>query len=190
MSSGVRLYIALLHYPVYNKNMDVIATSITNLDIHDIARTSCTYGVKKYFVVHPLDTQRRLIGDILDYWKVGYGATYNPDRKEAFQRVELIDNLETVSAKIEELEGVAPKIITTDARTYPNTVSYGKMRELLAEGNPYLLIFGTGWGIEKETMMKADYVLEPIYGCGEYNHLSVRSAVAIILDRLTARPWW
>ena len=39
-------------------------------------------------------------------------------------------------------------------------------------------------------MKKFDYILEPVYGPGEYNHLSVRSAVAIILDRLAGEAWW
>lgn len=48
------LYIALLHYPVYNKNKQVTATAIFNYDIHDISRISKTYGVKKFFIVQPL----------------------------------------------------------------------------------------------------------------------------------------
>lgn len=42
----------------------------------------------------------------------------------------------------------------------------------------------------REMMEKFDYILEPIHGTGEYNHLSVRSAVAIILDRLAGEAWW
>ena len=49
---------------------------------------------------------------------------------------------------------------------------------------PYLLIFGTGWGLTETVFSRADVVLEPVRGPGSYNHLSVRSAVAIILDRL------
>lgn len=44
-----KVYIALLHYPVYNKKMEVITTSITNLDIHDIARVARTYEVDGFF---------------------------------------------------------------------------------------------------------------------------------------------
>ena len=45
--------IALLHYPVYNKNKEIVASSVTNFDIHDIARCARTYGINKYFIVHP-----------------------------------------------------------------------------------------------------------------------------------------
>jgi len=75
--------------------------------------------------------------------------------------------------------------VATDARLYPNTIEYGELRRRLEETEDvFLLLFGTGWGLLKEDMEKADYILKPIYGFGEYNHLSVRSAAAIILDRL------
>jgi hypothetical protein len=48
----------------------------------------------------------------------------------------------------------------------------------------YFLIFGTGSGIAAEVVNTADYRLEPIRGQGDYNHLAVRSAVAIVLDRV------
>jgi len=184
------VYIGLLHYPVYNKRMEVISTSVTNLDIHDIARIACTYEVRRYYIIHPLETQRKLIQDILDYWQKGYGAQYNEDRKTAFDKVVLIPGLEETVEQIRRENGVNPFVVTTDARSYPNTVSYREMRKRLADGNPYLILFGTGWGIERETMLKCDYILEPVYGPGDYNHLSVRSAVAIILDRLLGEKWW
>ncbi len=184
------VYIGLLHYPVYNKRMEVISTSVTNLDIHDIARIACTYEVRRYYVIHPLETQRKLIQDILDYWQQGYGAQYNEDRKTAFNKVVLIPGLEETVEQIRRENGVNPFVVTTDARSYPNTVSYREMRKRLADGNPYLILFGTGWGIERETMLRCDYILEPVYGAGDYNHLSVRSAVAIILDRLLGEKWW
>jgi hypothetical protein len=48
-------------------------------------------------------------------------------------------------------------------------------------------MFGTGWGMIDELIERADYYLDPIEGPVEYNHLSVRSACAIILDRLTGK---
>ena len=43
------LYVGLVHYPVYDKNFDVITTAITNYDLHDISRSAKTYGVKKIY---------------------------------------------------------------------------------------------------------------------------------------------
>jgi len=86
---------------------------------------------------------------------------------------------------------IVNRIMHHDARTYPNTVTYGFVRKLLHCGDkPLLLLFGTGFGMEQETMNSFDYVLEPVYGPCDYNHLCVRSAAAIILDRLAGEAWW
>jgi hypothetical protein len=50
-----------------------------------------------------------------------------------------------------------------------------------------VLLFGTAWGLADEILEAADHRLAPINGKGAYNHLAVRSAVAIILDRLLGR---
>jgi hypothetical protein len=49
---------------------------------------------------------------------------------------------------------------------------------------PHLLVFGTAWGLAEAFISEADYILEPITGSPDYNHLSVRTAAGIILDRL------
>ncbi|MGE5398421.1 MAG: RNA methyltransferase [Chitinophagales bacterium] len=186
-----RVYIALLHYPVYNKRMEVIKTSITNLDLHDIARTTRTYGVRKYFIVHPSETQKNLAQEILGYWQDGFGAEYNPDRKEAFEIIELFSSLEETLNRIEKLEGQRPKVAATDARKYANSIGYTGLRGIIEEGDdPWLIIFGTGWGLTDELVQGCDYILEPVEGDSDYNHLSVRAAAAIIIDRLLGEKWW
>lgn len=169
----------------------MVTTSVTNLDIHDIARSSRTYGIKNYYIVHPSPTMKQLIKKVLNFWQEGYGASYNPDRKEAFKIVKLVSSLEEVIFDIEKLEGKKPLTISTDARIYSNTVSYNFLRNKIKEdSNPYLLLFGTGWGLTREVMESTSFILEPIYGPSDYNHLSVRSAVAIILDRLLGENWF
>lgn len=185
------LFVGLVHYPIYNKRMHVIASAVTNFDIHDISRTCRTYDVRRYYIIHPLDVQRDIIKKIIGYWQEGYGRTYNPDRSNALDIVCWQADIEAAAQDIETQTGKRPYIVTTDARIYPNTVSYGFMRKQLKEGDrPILLLFGTGFGIEAETMSKFDYILEPIYGACDYNHLCVRSAAAIILDRLAGETWW
>lgn len=185
------LYVGLVHYPIYNKRMQVIASAVTNFDIHDISRTCRTYDVRRYYIIHPLDVQRDIIKKIIGYWQDGYGRTYNPDRSNALDIVCWQADIEAAAQDIEAQTGKRPYIVTTDARIYPNTVSYGFMRKQLQEGDrPILLLFGTGFGIEAETMSRFDYILEPIYGACDYNHLCVRSAAAIILDRLAGEAWW
>ena len=180
------LYIALLHYPVINKEGKVVATSIANMDIHDIARTAKTFGVEKFYVINPVEAQRRLAGQIIGHWQEGYGAHYNPSRKAAFEKVEIRSDLDEVLAKIAAIHNHKPQTIVTGANFQGDLLTCARLRELIKSNDlPYLLIFGTGSGIAEEVLSQADYRLEPIRGKDGYNHLAVRSAVAVILDRVS-----
>ncbi|MEN6389411.1 MAG: RNA methyltransferase [Syntrophomonas sp.] len=186
-----RVYIALLHSPMYNKRMERITTSVTNLDLHDIARSSRTYDVDGFIIVHPSESQRQLVNDILSYWQKGYGGVYNPDRREAFSGLRLVPSLEEAVAQLEAETGRAVKTIATDARLYPNSVSYARLKAKIREDEAtYLILFGTGWGMVAELMNRCDFILEPLEAGRTYNHLSVRSAAAIILDRLLGESWF
>ncbi len=66
-------------------------------------------------------------------------------------------------------------------------ITFQALKDRLHAKQPHLLIFGTAWGLSKNLIKSANYRLEPITGITEYNHLSVRSAAAIILDRLLQR---
>ena len=179
------LYIALLHYPVLNKVGKVVATAIANMDIHDIARTAKTFGVGRFYVVNPVCAQRRLAEQIISHWQEGYGAAFNQSRREAFDTVTIKPGLDEVLAEIAEVHNGRPQIIVTGANFQGDLLACGDLAEMLQSNHlPYLLIFGTGSGIAPEIVNQADYRLEPIRGKGGYNHLAVRSAVAIILDRI------
>ncbi len=183
------VYIALIHYPVINKKGRIIASSITNLDLHDIARVCRTYGVRRYFVVQPLRDQRELVKELLTYWQNGYGRVYNPDRQEALKRIKVVASLKMVLTEIGASPG--PVLVATEAREGWANLSFRQARELAKSGRPMLLLFGTAWGLAPKVLQICDYVLEPLKGQEDaYNHLSVRSAAAIIIDRLLGEPWW
>jgi hypothetical protein len=178
-------YLALLHYPVYDKDHKIVTTSITNMDIHDIARSARTYGVKRYFVVTPTRTLRLLAEKILAHWEHGYGSTYNETRKDALSPVALADDLDSTINAIHAETGAHPRLVATSARSGPRRVSFADIRRLReTPGSPLLMLLGTGWGLIEEMVDRADYILEPIQGVSDYNHLSVRAAAAILLDRL------
>ena len=118
------LYLALLHYPVYDKDHKVVTTSITNMDIHDIARSARTYGVKRYFVVTPVRTLRALSEKILDHWEHGYGSVYNETRKDALSLVALTDDLDGVIKEIAQETGENPCVVVTSARSGPRRSSF------------------------------------------------------------------
>jgi hypothetical protein len=181
----VSIHIALIHYPIYDRREKVIATALTTLDIHDLARLARTYGVAGFHLVTPLPSQRDLARRLIDHWVTGRGALYNPTRKDALSLVRMAEDLGEVLARIEQEEGLRAKTVATAAKHYPAARSFEEMAEILRQGgdNPYLILFGTGWGLTREMVEQSHYVLEPIEGKG-YNHLSVRTAAAIILDRL------
>lgn len=192
-----RVFLALVHYPIYNKNSEVIATSITNLDIHDISRCAATYDLQQYFLVHPHPAQHTLADELLQYWTRGAGARYNPDRCHALSKIRLAESLEAAEAEILKTWGGSLCRVVTDAHPHEHATSYAALRRRMAEpaaaapqGVNYLLVFGTGYGLAKEIIDSADVILEPVTGRGAYNHLSVRSAASIILDRLLGPAWF
>jgi hypothetical protein len=181
------IYVALAHYPVVDKNGETIASAVTNLDLHDISRAAKTYGVKSFYVVTPLADQRALAERIIAHWTNGAGAGYNPSRRSALELIRIKDSIADVVDHINGIEKAYPKIIVTCARRQQSSISYEKLRDLIGGGKPYLLVFGTAWGLAEQLICEADFVLEPVVGATAYNHLSVRSAAAIILDRLLGK---
>ncbi len=183
-SSQSGVDIVLVHYPVVNKIGEVIGSAVTNLDLHDIARASATYGVDNYYIVTPYEDQQKLVTEILEHWETGHGAKYNPARKEALAKVTLASSLEEVIEQITSNRNIRPLLLTTSARKQEKTLSYEVVREKIKQKEALLLLFGTAHGLTSEVMEMADFSLMPVGGNTEYNHLSVRSAVSIVLDRL------
>jgi tRNA (guanine37-N1)-methyltransferase len=182
------VYVALLHYPVYDKNRQIVTTAVTNMDIHDIARSGRTYGIKGLFVVTPVKALQRLALKIIDHWERGYGSQYNATRKEALALARVKDTLDDVLIDLEQEYGVKPRIVVTSARAGGQRTSFAQLQDMLINTtHPFLIVLGTGWGLTETIISQSDYVLEAVEGWTDYNHLSVRSAAAIILDRLLGR---
>lgn len=174
------LYIALIHYPVVNRLGERVVSSVTNLDLHDIARSAKTYGVSGYYVLHPSMDQQVLNQRILEYWKFEEGQ---PDRANALSLVRLVRSFHEIWRDIEGITGQRPRLWGTSAQSSSTGSSWEKLFHSWEE-HPVLLLFGTASGLAPEWEEHLDGYLEPIRGLGSYNHLSVRSAAAIYLDRL------
>jgi tRNA (guanine37-N1)-methyltransferase len=182
------VYIALLHYPVYDKNRQIVTTAVTNMDIHDIARSGRTYGINGFYVVIPVKALQRLALKIIDHWERGYGSQYNATRKEALALVRVKNTLDDVLIDLEQQYGVKPRIVVTSARPGGQRTSFAQLQDMLINTTyPFLIVLGTGWGLTETIISQSDYALEAVEGWTDYNHLSVRSAAAIILDRLLRR---
>ncbi|MBW1721028.1 MAG: RNA methyltransferase [Deltaproteobacteria bacterium] len=182
----MRLYLGLVHFPVYNKNRRAIASAVTTFDLHDLSRLAKTYGAKGLFIVTPLKDQQELVKRVIRHWEEGFGSEYNPDRKEALALATISESIGSSMEQIEGREGERPLLIAT-AASFRNgkPISYPEASGLLTEGKVVFLVFGTAWGLTQEVIENSDFVLDPILGRTGYNHLSVRAAAAIILDRLT-----
>ena len=180
------------HYLVLMHNQVIVAdgnrvgnTSVTSLDIHDIARSARTYGIRNYFIVTDLLDQQKIVRKLLDFWQTGYGVEYNASRHDAVKSVELKDSLESVVEKIAKKEGQRPLIIATSAKAtdHQALITFFDQQKVWESKRPVLIILGTGQGLDSQVLQQADFLLTPVQGLTDYNHLSVRSAAAIILDR-------
>jgi hypothetical protein len=181
------VFLALTHHPVYNKNREVIASALTTVDLHDLARVAATYGLDGFYVVQPLDDQRRLAADMIAHWQSGPGGAYNRDRAEAMALARLTASLAEAKDDIARRCGRPPLAVATTAISRPGAISYSAVRQTWTDGRPVLIVFGTAWGLADQAMAECDACLAPIVGPGDYNHLSVRSAAGIIIDRLLGR---
>ena len=185
----MRLYVGLVHYPVYNKHQETIASAITPVDIHDFARLGKTYGIEGFFVITPLEDQQALADRILRHWISGFGARYNRHRKEALSLVSVASSLDVAVKEVRDRAGDTVTVVATDAGLQENrAMSYEALRRLVVSNEVVLLLFGTAWGLHEEILERVDHVLDPISGRTGYNHLSVRTAGASILERVMGDP--
>ncbi len=182
------LFLALVHHPVLDRRGRVVTSAVTSLDIHDLARSARTFGLRAVFLVHPIAEQRQFARSVIDHWKFDYGRSFDSLRREALELVEIVATLDDALAGCERIASRRPFIVHTSARA-DGGESYANLRARLEapDAPPVLILLGTGFGLAPEVRDRADVALAPIRGPGDYNHLSVRAAAAAILDRLRGR---
>lgn len=179
---GKNLYLALLHYPVLGKDGKSVSTALTNLDVHDIARSSCSYGLGAFIVTTPLEDQRLVLDELIRYWVDGPGGKSNPDRRAALEKVIPASGLEEAVRLVEARHGRRPAVWSSSAKG-GGTISFDEAAKFLYTG-PAIILLGTGHGLAPEATEKCDAELPPLRWAAPYNHFSVRSAAAIMLDRI------
>ena len=128
-----RVYALLVHYPVTDRRGDVVATSVTTLDIHDIARSARTYGLAGYFVVTPVEAQHWLVRRVTQHWNDEWGSAYNPNRKDALQVIRLASDIGEAATAIREETGEEPVWVGTSAKAYPNSITFANLRERMEQ---------------------------------------------------------
>ncbi|MES2857238.1 MAG: RNA methyltransferase [Bdellovibrionota bacterium] len=182
----MRVSVGLVHYPIYDRARNVVATNITNLDIHDISRACRVYGIERYYLIHPMKDQLSFVHRILDHWRVGDGAKYNTMRAGSLN---MVHTAESLDAAISDWGGDV-KMVATHARDDQQKplTPFKELRARIEQpgDDKMLLLFGTGTGLTEDVIDRCEWLLEPIKGASkdDYRHLSVRSAASICLDRL------
>ncbi len=175
------LTVALVHHPVLNRRGDEITSTVDHLDVMDGSRLSLTYAVRRFYVVNPVPAQRALIERLIRH---GNQAVGRDDTRGAFTKTVWAPDLDTVIAEHEDELGVVPTVVATSARGSTRDTGFAALRERLHGGEAMLLLVGKAWGLAPRVREGADVELEPIEGGTGFNHLAVRSAMAILIDRL------
>ncbi|MEE9275891.1 MAG: RNA methyltransferase, partial [bacterium] len=98
------VYIALLHHPVLNRAGEVVSSSVTGIDVHDMARAGRAYGAAGAFVVHPSAPQRRFARRMMDHFLRGPGREIHPMRAETLRSVEVAPDLDAAIERVEARE--------------------------------------------------------------------------------------
>lgn len=182
---SAHVFLALVHHPTVDRGGAVVTTAVTTLDLHDFCRLARTYGLGGVYATTPLSAQRDLVHELVEHWVHGYGSRANPFRKEALEALAVVESLDAAAADVERRCGVRPRLVGTSARTSAGQIAFSDARSRLeAPSGPVVLAFGTGWGLADDVLESCDWLLEPVRGAAGYNHLSVRSAASIVVDRL------
>ena len=193
---AARTHVALVHHPVVDRTGKVVTTSLTNFDIHDLARSTRTYGLAAYHIVTPVTSQREKAEHIARLWLEETEATRKPpqtgSRAGALALVRTADSIETVLTALTAEHGETPLVVATSAREESFPAALRRTPdEFVVEASgltaPVLLLLGTGWGLADTLIPAVSRVLAPIEGHSDWNHLSVRSAGAVMMDRLFGR---
>ena len=129
--------------------------------------------------------QQKIVHKLLNFWQTDVGIEYNSCRHEALKNVFVVSSLKEVLQTIEQDEQKKPVLLATSAQRSEKAqvITYHDQCIVWSKEMPVLFVFGTARGLSAEIIEQCDYLLLPIEGFSDFNHLSVRSAAAIIFDR-------
>ena len=180
-----RTHLALVHHPVVDRTGAIITTALTNFDVHDLARSAMTYGLAAFHVVTPITSQREKAEHIAAQWLAD--GEHGEHRSRALALVRTAASLDDVIAGLDQPIVVGTSASPASFPGAPRRTPDQLCADLATEPRPMLLVLGTGWGLADSQIPSISRVLAPIDGASTWNHLSVRSAGAILLDRLFGR---
>lgn len=182
--AGRAISFCLCHYPVFLDQKRSGASSLTNLDIHDIARISFTYGMGPFYALTPLEDQLELLRGILRHWLRPGAPKENSNRSQALKLVRPVQSYGEVEKDATQYYGEKPVWVVTSAR-WPRKRMPLAPRDILelSAKKPVIICLGTARGLDADNMGIEFASMRPIRFASE-NHLSVRAAAAILADRI------
>lgn len=175
-----RVWLALVHYPVRDATGAEIAATCSERDLVDLGRLSLVYPVEAAFVVQPLEAQGALVERL-----IAHGT--RADRAHArghLGRLRLVATLADAVALASDAAGRPVTVVATTARPSDDAVAAATLRARLERGEDALILFGKASGLADHVIAGADARLAPVGGGTGFDHLPVRPAIAIVLDRL------
>jgi tRNA (guanine37-N1)-methyltransferase len=178
---AARTHLALVHHPVLDRTGKVVTSALTNFDVHDLARSALTYGLAAYHLITPITSQREKAEHIAALWQADELPS---SRGGALARVRTSPSIADLIAELDN-----PRVVATSARddafaNVPRRTPHQLVAEAAQDSRPLLLLLGTGHGLADSLIPDVSCMLAPIEGASDWNHLAVRSAGAILLDRL------
>jgi len=187
-SCGPAVSFCLVHAPVVVDGHRTGTSSLTSMDVHDLSRVSRAYGLGPCYFATPLEDQRALVEGMLRHWERA-GEHGHADRADALRLARPVASVEDACTRIEREFGDRPLVVATSA-SWPakrSCVSCTWVREQ-AGRRPVLVLLGTALGLSPKLVRACDAVLRPLRFM-DWNHLAVRSAAAVIADRIVGDFW-
>jgi len=179
---AAQVSVALLHHPVRNRLGEEITSTVDHFDVMDGSRLALTYGLRQLVIVNHIPAQRALVERL-----IRHGVGERDEARGEFARTAWAPDLASVLDEHTRALGVRPTVVATTAKRCPDAIDYATLRRRIEGGEPTLVLIGKAWGLAPHVIDAADLRLAPIEGGTAFNHLSVRSAMAIIVDRLLGR---
>lgn len=168
-----------------NRLGEVISSTVDSFDFFDASRLALTYGVDRMYIVHPEPAQQALVSRLIAH---GQAQGRQDAQRGHFEHSVGVHDLQAAIDDVQARCQCRPKVVATTARSGPPKVGLGSLRDSLSPQRPQLWLIGKAWGMTQAVIDGADCVAASIDTGTGYNHLSVRSALAIYIDRMLGAP--
>lgn len=159
------------------------------MHIKDVAKSSASYGIKRYILISPDKREREIIKSIISELVEESEANNATSATGVFTKIKLMGSTDRAFDWINKREGceLYKIVITTkDHKRAENWLSI--KRDILLKDHCSIFIFGKNSELYEQAVESATAVLTPIsQKMNQPANISLRSSVSITLDRFFGR---